>query len=279
MSDKTETDAIVAHAKSPEVVYIQGSPNLVLPPGWTSQSVEHLLPAPLKVIESPVFNDVDSFCYYYQVFAKPNGGTRLYADDTATSITAVFDGSEPDQPGHGFHRTSLKMVLSPEWEVSKKKDGVSMDRNAFTRFLEKNLEYINATDEGMSGAKIMSMCRDLRVKGTGDVNITENYADGKRSLDIKLNHQMGGNSPDGTLIPFPETLKVALRVFRNTQHFDFQARLRWDIKDKSLSFIIDLPEVSTVEDEAFAKIVRQVETNLAATVLRGTYRGGSSHGK
>lgn len=271
MAELTEIQSAIASAKAPIMLEQNGMPILLSPPGWGHTKLEKLLPAPLRIMESPVFNHPESFASYYNTFA--GDGTRIFADDETKTIVSVFDGSDPGAPGHGDHTCALGMAEAPEWSVWKNASGHPLNRNMFTRFIENNLDYITETG-GMSGAQILSMCRDLRVKGSGDLNVKEDYTDGKRSLDLKINHQVGGNGGSGDIIPFPEELTVSLRVFKNSDRFDFKARLRWDIKDHELYFIIDLADSSIIEDDAFSEVVAEVGKRCEQEPLLGKYRAG-----
>lgn len=269
METKTEVDSIIANAKAPVIEDVNGMPVLQLPPGWSSEHLEKLLPAPLRIKESPVFNEVDSFAEYYRVFAADTG-TRLFADDEKREIVVIFDGAAPGLPGHGDHCATLKMLPAPEWKVWVTADGSKKTAVHFTRFLEKNMDYIIEKD-GMTGAGLLSMCRDLRVKSTGELNVTENYEDGKRNMVFQTNAEVSGGK-EGTHVPFPEFIKVSLRVFKNADRFEFTARLRWDANpNEGVHFIIDLPEVEIVEDDAFTEVLKDVESATGQRVLRGRY--------
>lgn len=273
-TSKTEVESAIENAKEPIYREFEDMPFQLLPPNWSAKELPHLLPQPLRIVESPIFNHPESFARYYKIFAESS--TRIFADDNKKQAVSVFDCSEPHEPGHGDHRATLAMQEAPEWEVWKKISGKKLDRSDFSRFIEKNLDFI--TDEsGMSGADILGMCRDLRIKGSGDIIAKEDYTNGKRSLDIKLNHQVGGNTETGELIPFPENVTVSLRVFKNAARFDFKAQLRWDIKQEQLYFTIDLAESSIIEDDAFQKVVETIEAECDQSVFIGSYRSSKNN--
>ncbi|MEM1155112.1 MAG: DUF2303 family protein [Pseudomonadota bacterium] len=273
---KTEIETAISNAKEPRVVNVNGDvPVLFQPPGWVHRDLTHLLPAPLRIIEAPVFTDPASFLEYYGVFAQEDGGTRIFADDAEFTFTSVFDGSEPNEPGHGDHRAGLRMDRAPEWKAWCEIAGKPLGASPFTRFIEKNLDYIKGP---MTGAELLAMCRDLRIRGNGDISVKENAAGGERILDISMNSKVSGAGSDGEQVPFPEILEVTLRVFRNADTYTFSARLRWDVGNNGLTFTIDLVDEASVEEMAFDEVIKEVADATKQTVLKGTYYSSRSDG-
>jgi uncharacterized protein YfdQ (DUF2303 family) len=236
---------------------------LVTPPGWRTNQLTELLPAPLKIQSEIVVNDVESFSSYLADFVDQGTPPRVFADEATKSIVAILDAHQKNKPSHQYHRVTLLMHESPEWEIWKKFCGEYVNKSVFTRFIENNMEQIIGE---FSGVKLLEMCRDIRATSGSSAEFKEDLESGQRQLAVS---NESGVTAGKSRIAFPELINVQLRVFKGDIEFDFQARLRWDYTDGQLTFAIDLKDYRIVEELCFLKIAEQVATKTELHVLTG----------
>lgn len=239
------------------------TPMLTLPPGWNQVSLEKHLPAPLRIEEQAKLSNVESLVAYLGEFeATP----RVFANESSKEVLAVLDPTQDGEPSHQSHTAVLALEFAPEWKIWKRFCGSYVSRKEFVRFVENNLDEITGD---FSGAKILEMCRDLKAKRTGEIDVSEDLEHGDRRLTISNAQHVSSGSGDNQ-VTFPEHIEVELRVFKGEAKFRFQARLRWELSQgNELSFAIDLRDSEIVEEQAFNDIVSEVENTLDLSVLSG----------
>ena len=265
--------------KEPKVLKAHDTPILCIPPGWTTDELLNLQDAPKRIKERRVFNDPASFAAYVAAFVSegeappifytgkgPDAAAPLVADNHEFSVT--FDGNTPAGPGHCDHRAVLNLHYSPEYTTWRMSEGTKMGREEFTRFIEQNLTHIEVKEAGMSSADILNMCRKLRVRGKGDIDVNEDLKNGVRGLNISVNHTVSGATKDGDYIPFPETIQAKLRMFRYCETFSFHVQLRWQVQDHELFFYIDMPHHQIVLETAISALSASLSERLKAPVWK-----------
>lgn len=275
--DMHDAAAIIASAQEPRIIKTEaGTPFLGIPPGWSTESLEDYLPAPIDIEAHREFYDVDSFAIYLKTHALADDSLQehetvccdpliMYANESQKHICAILDSSLPDYPSHERHRATLSLQFSPEWETWKAFCGKYVSRKTFTRFVENHLENIVGD---FSGGKILEMCSGLKLSVKSDTDINEIKSDGKRSLEFRSSAQAQGTL-NGTRVSFPETIEVDLRIFKNLETYTFKPRLRWDIDQNEIVFCIDLIEAAVVEEKAFNKVLEQVKDQVGQKPLMG----------
>lgn len=260
----TESQSIARLAAQPQVINLQGVPHLLLPNHINRESLEHLLPAPMRVRGLYNFEDPSSFARYIEEFKED--GTRVFADFDKYRFLAVINGSLKGSPAHSDHRVTLNMTTTQEWKAWVEKNGKRMGPREFALFLENHIREITGE---FSGTELLAMCRGLRTYIKGGMTADENVAEGKRSLAFSMNTQVAGQRPGGQEVAFPETIQITLKVFNHFNAYVFEPRLRWDSEDgKGVVFWYDLIDPVTVQRAAFEQAVDEVNqaTGLKAFI-------------
>lgn len=77
----------------------------VLPPGYTIEYFDHLLPAPFRSVGNTDLQDVDSFIQF--VNQEWTDNSRIYCNKERGGFLAVFNDNFMDQPGWRDHTASF----------------------------------------------------------------------------------------------------------------------------------------------------------------------------
>ena len=81
-------------------VDIGGVTHVQVPPESSLQSMEKLMPAPIRIRAHPSFTDINGFAEYVEEFKAD--GSRIFVDDTRLSFVTVFDCHAKDSPAWGI---------------------------------------------------------------------------------------------------------------------------------------------------------------------------------
>ena len=161
MNHKTDTEFAFSKGEQTKIVMeeIEGVMHALIPDHCSLKSMEHLLPAPLRLKSRSTFHDLDSFNAYVQKFKKYD--TVIYLDDDTRTFVTVFDHHGPDNPTWGEHTSKLSLELSSEWMRFKSMDGEPMKPMEFAEFIEDNVDYLSA--DGLDASDLMTLAQDYRI--------------------------------------------------------------------------------------------------------------------
>lgn len=272
MAEDTEAQTIFEKGRQAQIVEkdFNGVTHVQLPKDCTLQSLEELMPAPVRIKAHPEFSDVAGFADYVKEFKE--AGSRVFVDEDRLRFCVVFDCHHKGQPAWGDHSASLGLKLSHEWEKFKKLDGMLMDNAAFAEFIEDHVAYIQNND--MSGADLLSMAQNLKVEFKGDLAIESTLHSGLRNLVIRDDHVMAGKCGDKTL-SFPEKLKLTLRIFRGGEAYPIEVFVRYRASKEGVKFWFKIPDQAGIQEEAFNITIEGVREATKLPVLKGSYQGPS----
>lgn len=251
----------------------QGVDHVLVPPGCSLQSLEKLLPAPIRIKAHPAFNDVAGFAAYVQEFAE--AGSRVFVDDSKYRFTTVFDCHAKGQPAWGDHSASITMELAPEWKRFRAFDGKAMAPKDFAEFLEDNVAYVDSARSGMSGADVLTMAQTFKVNVKGELEVEESLSRGLRKLVIKDDSTLKGRNANGTELEFPEKLHFNLRIFKNHSAYPIEVFLRTRTTKELVVFLIKIPDAEGLIEEAFDRVIVDVASSTGLPTLKGTFEGPS----
>lgn len=262
-------DAYVA-GKATEVVTatIEGVEHVLVPPGSTLMSMDHLMDAPIRIKASPEFYDVDGFLDYTGEFAAADV-TRIFVDQADWRFFTVFDSHAPGAPAWGDHCASLQLKKSPEWQRFLKVDGKKFTPMDLAEFIEENLEYFHGP---VTGAELLTMAQNLKVQLKGDLQVEHTTQAGLRHLQIKDDSVLAGRVAEKELA-FPEKVTLSLRVFDQHSAYEVSVFLRYRASKDSVTFWFKIPDPDGIEEEAFDKVVEEIRDKSGLKTLKGRYQG------
>lgn len=248
-----------------------GHPYLVLPVSAKLESLEHLLPAPLRKKRNLTFHEAASFARYVQDYGELS--TVIFADLTKFVFTAVIDYDEtaPDgssAPGAArwaSHRAVFPCPLSELWLLWTKSSNVFMGQREFAEFLESNTAQIRHPDAAQFLEIAQTLCARTTVTFTGSVRL----AGGNDQINFE--HATETKAGEKGNLQLPSIFTLGLPVFQGGPPWEIKARLRHQIgEDKKLKLKYELVNPSLIVRSAWDEQVAIVRDATKLIPFMGT---------
>lgn len=238
------------------------TPYAVVPEGFVVKNLEEFATQPARIRESAVLQDVRSFCDYWKAFYIA-GVSTIFADQVKMQFLAIIDYHKNVlHPAWKKHRATYACPLSVEWQTWENKNGVQMKQADFAAFIEDNLPDVIRP----IGAEFLEVARSLEakknVKFASSVRLDNGQSELSYEEDIK------GTSAKGRL-EIPQSFTILIPVFINDTPVTIDARLRYRINDGALVMWYDLHRPHIVLQDAFKRIVTEIETQTGVAALLG----------
>lgn len=238
-----------------------GVPAFILPEGYTLETLESTLAAPVRKQGLTVLNDAESFIAVVND-QKTNDGTRLFSTVNPPTFTAVFN-HHGSVPGWCDHRAGYNAPLSPEWQAWIKIDNRPMGQVELAQFMENNLVDVVEPD----GATLLEICRTLEAKKKVNFASAVRLSDGSNQFTYEEDVQ--GSAQKGQL-QIPEMFAIGIPVFENGEKWRVDVRLRYRIQEGGrLSMWIELIRPHKVIDQAVKELRERITTETGLPILNG----------
>lgn len=256
-----ELVALGATAADPQALTGESEPYLLIPDGWTFESIAHTLPMPTRKFGTIEAVDAESFIALINLHKTKN--TLIYAQVQQPYFVAVINDHGRQEPGWRDHRIKWPCPLSVEWKTWAAADGKQMAQADFARFIEDNLPDIVSPP----GAEMLEISRTLEAKKTVDFASSVRLADG--AVELTYDEKIKGTALKGKL-QLPERFTVGIPVFEGGQRYRVAARLRYRIlPGGSLTMWFDLDRPHKVIEDAVQQVRAAVAEKTAVTVVLG----------
>jgi uncharacterized protein YfdQ (DUF2303 family) len=238
------------------------APLLVVPTGFTIQSLEAFLTAPIAIRTAVTLDDTTSFITYVNRFK--DDGSLIFADLTHRAFTAVLDYPH-DGPTWAKHRASVKTAPTPAWTIWAEGNKKPLGQVLFARFIEDNIPNIAAPP----GADLLEMCLTLEAKKGVAFRSSVRLKDGQHQLRYEETIEGQAGSGNG-LVAIPDGFILALEPFRGVGLKQLEARFRFRIERGELTMWYELVRPDDVLQAAFDELVEQVRADVGEVpVLAG----------
>lgn len=272
MTAQNEAQTIFEKGRETKIVEteVNGIKHILVPSDCTLQSMERLMPAPVRIQASPEFFDAGGFAVYVNEFKEK--GSRVFVDQEEKRYVTVFDCHHKGQPAWGDHSAALVLKESHEWIKFKQLDNKKMSNTDFAEFLEDHLAYI--ANEEITGGELLTMAQNLKVDLKGDLQVENSLHAGMRKLIIRDDHVMTGKVGDKEM-SFPEKLRLALRIFRGGETYPIEVFVRYRAGKEGVVFWIKIPDIAGIQEAAFDKVTESVREATKLPVLNGSFQGKS----
>ena len=273
-SEVIANDALAACNQANRLV--GATPMVLLPEGFSAQSLEKYLPAPARKQGTTTLNDAESFVAI--VLDQKNDATRLFSTINPPTFTAVFNHTA-EGAGWGDHKAKYNAPISPEWGAWGKVDKQKLNQVDMAQFLESNLVDIahilkaDATTDkpaevgSPDGATMLEICRTLAAKKDVEFKSAVRLGDG--STQFTYNEEVRGSAANGTL-EIPEQFSIGVPVFENGQKYRVDVRFRYRIgQGGDLVMWLELVRAHKVIEDAVKQLRAQIGEQTGLPVLNG----------
>lgn len=249
-----------------------GIPYVVIGANQKVQSLEHLLPRPLRRQASASFADVESFLTYVEDFRTPT--TRLFGhgltpNASAATVVAILDYHGEGADGEASrcqHRATLVLSPNPTWMEWKVLDGKQMTQEYFAEFLEDHELDVTSPD----GATLLETAKHLEAKKNVTFKSGINLTNG--SVQFSYEEETAGVGKGKLTVPTEFTLSIP--VFDRGEPATLRAKLRYRIHEGKLTFAFKLVAPREVVEAAFQQVLLKIEQGTGQQVLLGTVTTG-----
>lgn len=245
----------------------KGTPLLVLPKGYTVESLKAHLP-PQRVEQHPQFVDAPSFCEYVKRFKSP--ATALFAavSDAGCSVLAVLDYHPgADKPAWTTHRATLGLAQTKEWKTWMASNAQRMGQTSFALFLEDNARLFVSP----SGAELLEMVLTLEGKSTARYNSSVRLKSGAVKFNFEEDVELRGNASEvNGSMELPGTLLARIAPFEYMEPVTVEARLRHRIENRAVVFWYETETPHLIVREAAKLALDNVQNETGVPVWIGT---------
>jgi uncharacterized protein YfdQ (DUF2303 family) len=237
-----------------------GEPYLIIPAGSTYQSLgdETIRKTPYRKQGTTIMRDAASFIRLVQEQSEPN--TRIYATMKPARFLAVINDHGPGASGQQFRDYRIDFTVPPsvEWTTWTEKDRRDMSQLAFAEFLEDNLPDITVPN----GTDLMALVLAFEQTRNASFRSVQRLKDGSVDFAWVDEADKYGNS-----IKMPDKITLSIPVFENDGAVDIDARLKYRVKDGSLTLRYELVRPHKVLESEFREVWRRIGVALASTTI------------
>jgi uncharacterized protein YfdQ (DUF2303 family) len=259
-----ETGAALGAVKPPTTP--NGVPFSVIPEGWQLVG-QPIKPVPEHPRATVVLRDAASLVAYTN--DHKTASTRIYAALEPAAFTAVFDdfhtaavgdASVAAQADWRAFRALFAVPASREWKLWTERDRKAMSQLQFAEFLQDNLPDVQVPD----GATLLEMSLNFEAAQAGHYIASQRLQNGSHSLQWKADNNASGS------VKLPETITLGIPVFENESASTVHARLRYRIKEGTLSLWYELIRPHKVVEAAFRQTWSRIAARTGVPILLGS---------
>lgn len=240
----------------------EGVPFVLVPDGTTVEELEHLLERPMKLERAQTCFDVASFVRYIEVFKTPS--TIIFANlCNGAAFEAILDyhGLVAGKPVPSWctHRAAYSAEQSVEWARWWQHNKQWLSQADFADHIENNQTDIRVKEGAAypSGAEMLEIATSLRSKTNVDFASGLRLANGNVQLVYEENSEAKAGQKGELKVP--EKFLLGLAVFRNDTVYAVEVRLRFQIREKKLSFRYELVNPHLVVEDAGRGLLKQIQ--------------------
>lgn len=264
------------------------APLLILPAGLTAHSVKQHLDeyrtAPERRKGRANLGDIASFVAHAKRFADSGSALFANASPSSPTLTSVldyhFDGAD-GMPRFCEHRGVYAFPLSDEWQAWTSRNGKQMTQADFAAWVEDRItDVIDPAQAGegargfaeaagvsfASPSKVLELSRGLSVRATQRVQNATNTTTGEASIVFVSTHEAEQGGP----LKVPGAFLIGIPVFRGEGPYQIAVRLRYRVRDGSISWFCEMYRADRVFDFAFREACELARTQTGLPLFVGT---------
>jgi uncharacterized protein YfdQ (DUF2303 family) len=224
--------------------------------------LERLLAAPRRERGLVVVHEPGDFAAY--VHRLENASTTVWADDTALSVTAVFNDHTATSAGWRDHTAVLQVRRDPDWQAWLARDNSLGDQAEFAEHLEDQARVIVDPD----AATMLEVATSFQARRNASFSRGARLDNGDVQLAWSEETTASAGASGRLEVPRQFTLRVS--PFVGVAPVDVVARLRYRLPDGRLGIGYKLDRPDLAEQAAFVDIRAGIANTVTAPVVSGT---------
>jgi uncharacterized protein YfdQ (DUF2303 family) len=261
---------------------------LVLPRGRDIRSIkpflDEYLSRPERIKGTAVLTDIESFVNHTNRFKLPY--SVIFADSVACKLTTVFDyHANQATPEFGDHRANYECPKSESWEKWNAFACEVHTQEEMAEFLEDrimdigvvdtdNLEYAEAVEIGSKlhkeyalPNKLLELSAKMALTVEMKVGREVNRSSGEAVLSYSEEHK---DASTGEKLKVPGLFLLSIEVFRDGAVHHIPARLRYQVKNGTITWKVELYRPDLALAEAFNRVCLEAEQETGLQLFRGS---------
>lgn len=256
---KTEAEIVSALTLLTSGHSIVGNhPYKVLGESQEVESLENLLPAPLRIQSTPEFLSTQSLVDYIEKFKTPATVVFAGAVNSLYMIKAEIDYHDNGAPSWCSHTAEYRAKFSPEFQKWLTGDKVWSKQELFANFIEDNILDVAVP----TGAELLEIASSLEAKKNVDFKSAVRLADGTNEFLFSDTLQ--------TKVAVPAKFILGISPFENSPKYQVSARLRYRTSEGRLMFCYILERPEKIIQAAFDSMVDEVKAKTGVQVFLGS---------
>jgi uncharacterized protein YfdQ (DUF2303 family) len=190
----------------------------VVPKEYKVEDLGRFLPRPLRIEESVILHDTDSFIAYMNAFKLP-GISRTFFNTVEEEFVGVLDYHEVETPGWCDHTATFKPRRSVEFETWMGANRKQMTQVDFARFLEENMPDVVEPNS----AELLQVALTFEAKKSVEFSSGVRLNNGQ--IQFQYDEVVRGTAQKGT-IEIPEQFVLGIAIHVNGPAYRIPVRLR-----------------------------------------------------
>lgn len=226
---------------------------------------------PVRAIGASTLTDQDSFVELVNRYSDQTA-TTVWSDVNAGTFTAVLDdhGRTSEDagglPGHGTHRSTLRLQNSPDWEHWLKLDNKMVDQSTFAEHIEDGAGNIVKPE----AAAMLELAQSFQANTRVDFESADRLDSGAVNLVFK--ETVAARAGHTGQIEIPTMIELNLQVFEGGAVYALKARFKYRIDNGRLTLGYRLIRPDVARKLAFDDVSAVVSDGLGLPILAGTPR-------
>lgn len=250
-------------ASTLEVREILGIPHLFNPLTGAAESLEHLLPRPLRDKTQRELLTVESFNEYVKRFKQPSSSIYTKKNSGGYVIIAEIDHRTETETAWHSHSAAIGLKYSEPLQrwIELNKRQLSQDK--FADLLEERALDIKSP----SAAEILELAQSLHV--TRNLSVKSMVRSNRSANSISFNQDQSLKAGRDGNLELPTSFIIDIEPFaRHREHCQIKALLRPRIEDDKPVFTYELQLVEESIEEALGVILNAIGIQTSLPVYR-----------
>lgn len=237
--------------------------SVVVPNGGSVRvlDTDRFLSSPRRKEGAVALLDAESFAAY--VNRHETDDSLLYADPVHHTVTAVLN-DHGTGAGWRDHRAVLALARTTAWERWRSRSGLVGEQEKFAEHIEDSMADIAEPP----AADLLELAQSFQATTKASFAQGMKLANGQRQFAYE--ETVDAKAGEKGRLTIPAEFLVVVAPFEGAEASTIAARLRYRLREGTLSigYVLDRPE--DFERAAFDATLAAIRVNTTATVLLGT---------